>query len=136
MAYTRDLGHGGVRLLLESTTDLPPGVMVTMQNGNLVPVPFEDMIDPETNRTRIRQVDLESYSYTVARAYMIRLEKEDFESPKMLAALAAEAHMTPHAFRARFEHTVTGIRHPRFEAHHPPAGDLTPGEDVVPSPTC
>ncbi len=108
MAYTRELGHGGVRLLLDSTLDLPAGVMVTLQSGNLVPVPFEDMIDPETNRTRIRRVDLNSYSYSVARAYMIRLEKEDIETPTMLAALAEEARMSPHQFRERYEWMVRG----------------------------
>ncbi|MCH7808924.1 MAG: 6-phosphofructokinase, partial [Planctomycetes bacterium] len=108
MGYTRDLGHGGVRLLLDSAVELPTGVMVTLQNGNLVPVPFEDMIDPRTNRTRIRRVDLDSYSYTVARAYMIRLEREDFQSPTMLASLAAEAKMTPKAFREHFEPIITG----------------------------
>lgn len=106
MGYTRDLGHGGVRLLLDSSQDLPTGVMVTLQAGNLVPVPFDDMIDPDTNRTRIRQVDLESYSYSVARAYMIRLERADFESPTMLAALAAEAKLTPDQFRKRYELVV------------------------------
>ncbi len=109
MGYTRDLGHGGVRLLLDSTHELPPGVMVTLQDGNLVPVPFESMIDPQTNRTRIRQVDLTSYSYSVARAYMIRLEPQDFESPTMLNALANEAKMTPHEFRSRYEPSVTGL---------------------------
>lgn len=102
LCYTRDLGHGGVRLLLDSTRDLPNGVMVTLQNGNLVPVPFEDMIDPKTNRTRIRQVDMNSYSYSVARAYMIRLEQSDIDSPTTLAALAAEAKMSPHQFRERY----------------------------------
>lgn len=110
LGYTRDLGHGGVRLLLDTTMKLPPGVMVTMQNGNLVPVPFQDMIDPETNRTRIRTVDLNSYSYSVARAYMIRLEKTDFESPATLAALAAESKMLPQRFRERYEHVVCGSR--------------------------
>ncbi len=120
MGYTRDLGHGGVRLLLDSTTDLPPGVMVTLQDGNLIPVPFEDMVDPATNRTRIRQVDLSSYSYTVARAYMIRLEKEDFETPTMLAALAAEAKTTPHAFRERFEGIVGGTSRGVYDVQVPP----------------
>ena len=110
LGYTRDLGHGGVRLLLDTTLDLPPGVMVTMQSGNLVPVPFEDMIDPTTNRTRIRTVDLDSYSYSVARAYMIRLEKTDFESPATLAALAAEAKVTPGKFRERYEQVVSDSR--------------------------
>ena len=106
MGYTRDLGHGGVQLLLDSTSDLPNGVMVTMEAGNLVPVPFADMVDPQTHRTRIRHVDLDSYSYSVARAYMIRLEKADFESPSTLAALAGEAGMSPGKFRQRYEHVV------------------------------
>ena len=90
--HSRDLGHGGVRLLLDTESNLPPGVMVTMQDCNLVPVPFEDLVDPKTNRTRIRQVDLGSYAYSVARAYMIRLEPEDFQDQAMLRALASEVY--------------------------------------------
>lgn len=116
MGYTRDLGHGGVRLLLDSTMDLPAGAMVTMQDGNLVPISFESMVDPATNRTRIRQVDLTSYSYSVARAYMIRLETQDFESPTILNALATEAKMTPHDFRARYEPAVNATRIERAQA--------------------
>lgn len=110
MAYTRDLGHGGVQLLLDERPDLPAGVMVTLQSGNLVPVPFDDLIDAQTNRTRIRQVDLGSYSYHVARAYMIRLEPADFESPTMLEALATQARMSPQEFRARYECVVRQSR--------------------------
>lgn len=107
LAYTRDLGHGGVRLLLDTALHLPAGVMVTLQSGNLVPVPFEDMVDPETNRTRIRTVDLSSYTYSVARAYMIRLERSDFDSPECLARLATEGKISPQQFRDRFEHVVS-----------------------------
>lgn len=106
LVYTRDLGHGGVRLLLDGNAKHPSGVMATMQNGNLVPVPFEEMVDPRTNRTRIRTVNLDSYSYNVARAYMIRLERTDFDSPDILATLAAEAKMSPDEFRRRYEPVV------------------------------
>ena len=132
MGYTRDLGHGGVRLLLDSTRDLPAGVMVTLQAGHLVPVPFEDMINPETNRTRIRQVDLDSYTYRVARAYMIRLEKADLESPTMLAALAAQAKTTPHQFRARYE-PVVNLTHLSRNDHPPMAGTPGSGYSEMPS---
>lgn len=115
MGYTRELGHGGVRLLLDATRDLPAGVMVTIQDGNLVPVSFEDMIDPETNRTRIRKVDLGSYSYAVARAYMIRLERADFDSPTALTALAAEAKMTAHQFQERYHHVIEASPKPRWD---------------------
>ncbi len=106
LGYTRDLGHGGVRLLLDQKNGHKPGVMVTIQDGELVPVSFEDMVDPQTNRTRIRTVNLDSYSYSVARAYMIRLEQEDFSDAASLQALAEQAHMTPEEFRSRFEHIV------------------------------
>lgn len=121
LGYTRDLGHGGVRLLLDSTRDLPAGAMVTMQAGNLVPVPFGKMIDPETNRTRIRRVDLDSYSYAVARAYMIRIEKADFDSPAMLAALAAEAQMAPRQFREHYEPLVSKMHRKRTDEPTPPS---------------
>lgn len=132
MAYTRDLGHGGVQLLLDTTRDFSRGVMVTLQADNLVPVPFEDMIDPETNRTRIRRVDLDSYSYKVARAYMLRLEKSDFQSPTMLAALAAEAKMSPHQFRKRFEPIVQKT-HRSSPVHAPPVEPASGDLDSVPS---
>lgn len=103
LVYTRDLGHGGVRLLLGANAHLPSGAMVTLEGGNLVPMPFDTMIDPVTNRTRIRQVDLSSYSYSVARAYMIRLEIGDFADAQRLSQLAALAHTSPEDFRKRFE---------------------------------
>jgi len=121
LGYTRDLGHGGVRLLLDSTRDIPAGAMVTMQDGNLVPVPFEDLVDPKTNRTRIRRVDLDSYSYAVARAYMIRLEVGDFDSPAMLASLAAEAQLTPRQFRERYEPLITRMHRKRTDEPMPPS---------------
>ena len=107
MAYCRDLGHGAIRLMLEGVADTRHGVMVTLQDGNLVPMFFEDMIDPQTNRTRIRTVDVNSYSYVVARAYMIRLEEGDFEDAEQLQKLAAEAKMSPGVFRERYGHVAT-----------------------------
>lgn len=121
MSYTRDLGHGGVRLLLDATRDLSSGVMVALKEGDLVAVPFDAMVDPQTNRTRIRYVNLDSYSYNVARAYMLRLEQSDFESPTMLAALAAEARMTPQQFRDQFEPAILRCRGGlRRNSWHPP----------------
>ena len=37
-------------------------------------MPFEELLDPETGRTRVRLVDTEAEHYRVARDYMIRLE--------------------------------------------------------------
>jgi 6-phosphofructokinase 1 len=134
MIYTRDLGHGGVRLLLDWDLDWSDGVMVTLQGGNLVPLPFAEMIDPGTNRTRIRMVDLNSYSYAVARAYMIRLEPVDFESPAVLAALAEQAGMKPDEFRARYEPCVRGSHRDPHQRH--PAPPVPRECNGVPVATC
>jgi 6-phosphofructokinase 1 len=89
---------------------------------------FEEMIDPATNRTRIRVVDLSSDTYRVARAYMIRLDKEDFESEETVAALADHARMKPKQFRERYYPVVDGsiCKSPPSEAPHP-YFDLRPG---------
>ena len=109
MAYCRDLGHGGVRLLLDETLDHAGGVMVSIQAGNICPMYFADMVDPKTNRTRIRKVDVHSDAYHVARAYMIRLETSDLEDPVMLAKLASVAGMTEEEFAKKFRRAATRI---------------------------
>ena len=62
------------------------------------------MMDP-SGTSRIRRVDINSQLYEVARKYMIRLEKQDFEG-KQLRRLAETAHMDPDQFRQRFALTV------------------------------
>src|SRR5262249_57363148 len=109
MDYCRDLGFGAVRLLLAREGEHPPGVMITYQDGNLVPMDFASMIDPETRRTKIRQVDLKSDSYRVARAYMVRLEKADLEDSERLAKQAQIARMSPEDFKARVHSAVSDV---------------------------
>lgn len=113
MAYCRELGNGAVRLLLDPTVDVSGGVMVTIQGNNLVPMYFSQMIDPKTNRTRIRTVDVTSDSYEVARAYMIRLEEQDLENPVMLAKLASAAKMTEVEFKEKFRRAATRLFAPK-----------------------
>jgi 6-phosphofructokinase 1 len=56
---------------------------------------------------RVRMVDTESDRYKIARTYMLRLKKEDFEDPHELGKLAQVANMTPERFRAEFGPLVT-----------------------------
>jgi 6-phosphofructokinase len=102
MAYCRSLGHGAVRLLLQPPKSVPIAVMETIVNDELEPVDLATMVDPETNRTATRLVNVDSYSYQVARAYMIRLEQADLDDPAKLAKLAAEAKLTPDEFHKRY----------------------------------
>jgi 6-phosphofructokinase 1 len=107
MSYCRSLGHGAVQLLLRQGDQPEDGVMVTLESGNLAPMKFQQMVDPETNRTRIRQVDVTSDLYRVSRAYMIRLERSDIEDPDSLKRLADVAQMSPEDFAIRFRPVTT-----------------------------
>jgi ATP-dependent phosphofructokinase / diphosphate-dependent phosphofructokinase len=107
MEYTRDLGYCAAKYLLAGGN----AAMISMQGGHFVPIPFSEMIDSETGRTKVRMVDIASTRYAIARRYMIRLRRDDLEDPHEVARLATTAHMTEHEFRRQFEHLV---------AHEPP----------------
>jgi 6-phosphofructokinase len=87
--YTRDLGYCAAKYLFAGGN----GVVVSMQAGHFVPIPFSEMLDPDTGRSRVRLLDIHSTRYSIARRYMIRLRRDDFEDPKELAKFAATAGM-------------------------------------------
>jgi 6-phosphofructokinase 1 len=117
MEYTRDLGYCAAKYLLEGGN----AAMISMQGGRFVPIPFDTMLDPETGRARIRLVDIHSTRYAIARRYMLRLRRDDFEDPATLAALAATAGVSPERFRGEFQPLV------QFE---PPPLQLNPPADT------
>jgi len=100
MEYTRDLGYCATKYLLAGGS----AAMVSMQGGNFVPIPFSEMLDPATGRARVRRVDIHSTRYAIARRYMIRLRRDDFEDAGICARLGAAAGLSADAFRARFEY--------------------------------
>src|SRR5439155_25822529 len=102
MEYTRDLGYCAAKYLISGGN----AAMISMQGGRFVPVPFAEMMDRETGRTRIPLVDIASTRYAIARRYMIRARRDDFDDPHELAKLAATAHMAPDRFRQEFEYLV------------------------------
>lgn len=128
MSYCRDLGNGAVRLLRDTEVDLRGGVMVTIQGSNICPMNFSEMIDPTTNRTRIRCVDVHSDAYRVARAYMICLEASDFRDPVTLARLAAAANMGEAEFRRKFEGTLGPMAYQPAESGICSAPETDPAE--------
>ncbi len=102
--YTRTLGHGAVQFLLTEPAgeNLRYGGLVCLEEGRLQALPFEDLRDPATGRTRVRLVDIESEYYRVARDYMQRLERRDLEDPEMRAKLAAAAKVRPEDLESTF----------------------------------
>jgi len=102
MEYTRDLGYCAVKYLLEGGS----GVMISMQGGHFEPIPFADLLDHETGRSKVRMVDVNSARYAIARRYMIRLRRDDFDDAHELARFAATAHMTLQEFRDQFAYLI------------------------------
>lgn len=97
-AYCRDLGYSAIRFLLAGGTE----AMVSIQGGRLVPIPFNEIREPGTGKTRVRMVDVRSEGYRVAREYMLRLEAADFDDASWLEKLAQAGNLSVEEFRARF----------------------------------
>jgi len=76
--------------------------MVSFDNGRFTPMPFKDLIDPTTGRTRVRMVDVQSEYYKIAREYMVTLNKEDLDSQEKLEKYAAILRVSPEECRQKF----------------------------------
>jgi 6-phosphofructokinase 1 len=103
--YTRDLGYGAVKFL-RSEESARFGAIISFVEGRMIPLPFEEMINPQTRRMKTRTVDVAGEGYECARRYMIRLDKRDFAEPERLQKLAAAAAMSADQFRERFAQVV------------------------------
>jgi 6-phosphofructokinase len=102
MEYTRDLGYSAAQYLLGGGN----AAMVSMQGGHFVPLPFSEILDPETGRAQVRTVDVTGESYQIARSYMLRLSREDFDDPHELAKFAATAGVSVDTFREGFAYLL------------------------------
>ena len=102
MEYTRDLGYCAAKYLIAGGN----AAMISMQGGHFIPVPFEEMTDPKTGRSKVRLVNVSSTRYAIARRYMIRLRRDDFEDQKQLAKLGGIVGLGPDEFRREFESLV------------------------------
>jgi len=100
--YARDLGYCAAKYLLSGGR----AAMVSMQGGEFVPIPFRQLLDAATGHTRIRYVNIHSTRYAIARRYMIRLRRDDFDDPHEIARFASVAHLSLEEFRDQFEFLV------------------------------
>jgi 6-phosphofructokinase 1 len=102
MEYTRDLGYCAAKYLLEGGD----AAVMSIQAGRFVPIPFAKMYDDRSRRAKVRMVDIDSTRYAIARRYMIRLRRDDFEDAHELAKYAAVAGLNLQEFRDQFEYLV------------------------------
>ncbi|MFN2450551.1 MAG: diphosphate--fructose-6-phosphate 1-phosphotransferase [Candidatus Baltobacteraceae bacterium] len=97
LEYTRTLGYGAVRYLLEGGS----GALIALSGGRATPLTLAQLQDSATGRVRVRMLDVETESYRIARAYQTRIEKQDLCEPA-LAKIAAQTTLEPGAFAQRF----------------------------------
>jgi 6-phosphofructokinase 1 len=115
--YVKTLGYGAVEFLLnpDALTSSMAGALVCIVDGRLRYLKFEDLMDAKTKKTSVRAVDISKPAYRVAREYMIRLEREDFDNPERLEKLAQTASsqeklLSGETFKKKFAHVVTDLR--------------------------
>jgi 6-phosphofructokinase 1 len=109
MEYSRDLGYCAAKYLIEGGN----AAMVSMQQATFRPIPFEDLMDRRTGRMRVRMVDLNSDRYMIARRYMLRLRKDDFDDPSETAKLASVLGLSLEAFHEQFAYLIESEPAPR-----------------------
>ncbi|KAL9650467.1 hypothetical protein ABK040_004691 [Willaertia magna] len=100
--YTRDLGFGAVEYLLNGGSK----ALICFTGEKMAPLSFDDLKDPKTGKTRVRNVDCKNEGFKVAQKYMIRLTKKDFEDENTLHKFAKIAKCSVEEFRQQFEHLV------------------------------
>lgn len=99
--YTQDLGYAAVRHLLSGGSG---DIVCLKRGGKLQTIPIQGLLTLDESTLRIREVDIHSDSYQVARAMMLRLEKGDFENKPLVQKMAKLAKMPRMQFLKKFSY--------------------------------
>ena len=97
--YARSLGYEAAQFLMRGDT----GALITIQDNQAVPLRFEDIRDPETGKTKVRRVNIASVHYKIARGFMMRIEKEDLDDPRLANAFKMEREEFKERYKYLFE---------------------------------
>jgi ATP-dependent phosphofructokinase / diphosphate-dependent phosphofructokinase len=106
--YTRTLGEAAIEFLLHGGTN----AIITLQHNQIVPIPYDEMIVPETGRTEVRLVDTASYRYQSSYKSMTRLKPEHAGDQALFERLAALTNLSPAEFEQRFGYLAAPGRNP------------------------
>ncbi len=106
--YTRSLGEAAMTYLMQGGTN----ATITIQQNQVVPIPFADLIDPETGRTSVRTVNIDSFTYKSAYKFMIRFKSQYAEDEMLLARMASYTNLTLDQFKARFGYLIDMAERP------------------------
>jgi ATP-dependent phosphofructokinase / diphosphate-dependent phosphofructokinase len=109
MEYARDLGYCAAKFLIEGGN----AAMVSISQSLFRAIPFEQIMDRSTGRIRVRMVDINSDRYMIARRYMLRLRKDDFEDASEIAKFASVLGVSLDEFQNQFGYLVDDEPVPR-----------------------
>jgi ATP-dependent phosphofructokinase / diphosphate-dependent phosphofructokinase len=99
--YTRSLGEAAVDFLLSGGSN----ATISLQHNQAMPMPFEEMIDGDTGRIRVRMVNIDSFTYRSAHKFMIRLKPKHAQDGA-LERMAKQTNLPIEGFRARYGYLV------------------------------
>jgi len=124
MEYARDLGYCAAKYLIDGGN----AAMVAMLQGTFRALPFEELMDRRTGRMRVRMVDIGSDRYMIARRYMLRLRKDDFDDASETAKLASVLGLSLERFTEEFASLVEHepVPRPFFPHDSPSRASLSP----------
>ena len=107
--YTRSLGYGAARFLLEGLDQdtKSDGALICLVNGRIEAMPFDQLRDPATGRTRVRKSGhRRPWIQGGAQVHDPAGEEGPGRSSRCVANLRTEAGMTPEDFIRRFGSVV------------------------------
>jgi 6-phosphofructokinase len=100
--YTRSLGEAAVDFLVAGGTN----AIITLQRNQIVPIPYDEMINPETGRTEVRMVNTDSFRYRSAYKFMTRLKPEHAQDDGLFERLAVQTNLTVKEFKERYGYLI------------------------------
>ena len=84
--------------------------MITREGDVLVPIAFNDFIDPQTGRSQIRLVETDAAHYQIAREYQIRLTDHDLLNDEIVERISRVTNLSAEQVRKEFRPAVVGAR--------------------------
>jgi 6-phosphofructokinase 1 len=123
MEYSRDLGYCAAKYITEGGN----AAMVCVTHSMFQALPFDSIMDRKTGRVRVRMVDIDSDRYMIARRYMLRLRKDDFDDPSEIAKFASVLGISLEEFQSEFAYIVADEPIPRAFGENSPVASIRPG---------
>jgi 6-phosphofructokinase len=100
--YTLMLGEAAVDYLIDGGSN----AIITLQHNQVIPIPYDRMIDQDTGRTEVRMVDLDTFRYKSAYKFMTRLKPEHAQNEPLLERLALQTNLTVSEFKERYGYLI------------------------------